>query len=640
MAVLGFQKPLSKRPYLAGALFWIAYSLVAVLLRGVRWDENYEFAQVILGQVAYPEGHPLRQYLAGFFSLQTYALATLMEFAPGPLLANLLRNWLYLASSAVPVFLLGALFSGRQIVGHAAALLVLLGAHATFYSTYPVAVWPDAFSNGAVGLGYVLFALWALLDHRFRLAGLLIGLAPAIHLGQTPPLAVTATLYTVYILYAREYRAFVRLACWAVAGGVISALFAGWLWYTAEPPPAGGPYHSNADPMTLWRTYMAHHATHRALPVDTGHLVLLAAALTAAGGLLLRQIDRRRHTAPLLASARTWGLVYCLAVCAIVWGIMAAHASRGADVPFLLVGWLPYRLMNHVAPVLIPLLLAFGYDRDNRIPLLLPLMLFVALLAPILHLAAGPEMLARYVTPNAYLFFLLAGGAGGAAIVAARRAGILHGRVAFAFAAAITVLLALYHQFGAACVAAGVAIGWAGGADPISTRALQVATAALSILLLFRVTAAEWRGREHLPRTAFHREVAAYLAEQNATDAMIAVPYMQVGEQAKFGHPVLADMATLLFCGYRPELAPAVNAIFEDFYGISLDPGVSLPDRPWQEVWPAKEAAEWRALAKKYGVRYVAAPSFMRLPLEAIVEGDGRVLYRIDAPPPPVKTSP
>ena len=167
-----------------------------------------------------------------------------------------------------------------------------------------------------------------------------------------------------------------------------------------------------------------------------------------------------------------------------------------------------------------------------------------------------------------------------------------------------------------------------------------MATAALSILLLFRVTAAEWRGREHLPRTAFHREAAAYLAEQNAADAMIAVPYMQVGEQAKFGHPVLADMATFLFCGYRPELAPAVNAIFEDFYGISLNPGVSLPDRPWQEVWPAKDAAEWRVLAKKYGVRYVAAPSFMRLPLEAVVEGDGRVLYRIDAPPPPVKTSP
>ena len=41
-------------PLRSGLLFWGVFSLLAVLVRGVRWDENYEFAQTFLNTSAWP----------------------------------------------------------------------------------------------------------------------------------------------------------------------------------------------------------------------------------------------------------------------------------------------------------------------------------------------------------------------------------------------------------------------------------------------------------------------------------------------------------------------------------------------------------------------------------------------------------
>ena len=38
----------SPRAFWAGLLFWVALCFVAVAVRGVRWEEGYERAQVLL----------------------------------------------------------------------------------------------------------------------------------------------------------------------------------------------------------------------------------------------------------------------------------------------------------------------------------------------------------------------------------------------------------------------------------------------------------------------------------------------------------------------------------------------------------------------------------------------------------------
>lgn len=628
-------KPLSKRPYLSGALFWVVFSLAAVVLRGVRWDENYEFAQVILGHVPYPEGHPLLQYVRSFYSLQTYVLAALMHWAPGPLLANLLRNWIFLAASTVPVFLLGTLFSRRQLMGHVAAIFILLEVHVSFYSTYPIHVWPGMFSNGPVGQGYMLVGLWALLDRRYRLAGLLLGFAPAIHLGQFPPLLATAALYGIYLLRSGQKHHVLALLRHMLPGLMACVAFAIGLHYFKNNPPVDGPYFSPVPPDALWHTYMARYATHRAIPYTTGHLVLAGSVLL---GLAFLACHRFGLVPPAPAVSperaldppRAWAAVYCAIVAAIVWGIMLIHIQMGPEIPFILAGWIPYRLMNHCSPVLLPLLLAVCHDRDRRIPTCLPALLLAALVAPLAQFVLSPEAVARYLTPNAFLYFALFGAAAGTLIILAYRRGNSQAAVAASITVLLLAALALFHQFGAACVAVGVLLGMI-RVPGVSNRALQVSSTGLALLVLLALLAHQHERRNHLSRSSFQRSVATYFEREGEPHAMILVPWMQAGDQAATGHPVMADMATLFHGIYRPAIAPAVNAIFQDFYGISLDPD-AVPedlDRPWHEVWPAKSLDEWQALAGKYSLRYVAAPDFMRLPLERIFGANGRVLYRI-----------
>lgn len=639
MTVEQLRKPFTRRPCLSGALFWILFSLVAVVVRGVRWDENYEFAQVILGQIPYPEGHPLYQYVRGFYSLQTYSLAALMHFFPEPLPANLLRNWAFLASSTVPVFLLGALFSRRQLAGHVAVVFVLLGIHTTFYSSYPVLVWPMIFSNGAIGLGYMLLALWALLDRRYTLAGLLMGLAPAVHLGQFPPLLLIAALVALRLIGTGQARHVRTMALFAIPGLLICALFAAFIAWSAVAPPVDGPYYTAAAPDDLWRTFMERYAGHRAIPFTTGHLVLAGALIAGAALLAARragivpgeETGTTGQPAKLLDSPWTWALLYCAVASAMLWGIMLVHYVTGPDVPYLLVGWLPYRLMNHVAPILIPLLIAIGFARDRSRPAYVAVALLAALLAPLAHLFLDGDLVEKYISGGDYLFFFLFGGAAGTGLILAGRRRTRFAGIGVVATAAMLALLACFHQFGAACTLAGLLAACAPLPRLITPRMVRFASTALIGMLLIAMLAKDAEGRRHLSRSDFHRDVAGYLEAEGKSDAMILVQYDQAGDQAQFGHPVMADMATFLFTPYRSALAPSVNAIFQDFYGVYLDPAARQPDPPlaWHEVWPARSLEEWQRLSEKYGVEYVAAPSFMRLPLELILRGRQHNFFRI-----------
>lgn len=639
MTLEQLRKPFTQRPCLTGALLWTAFSLVAVLLRGVRWDENYEFAQVILGQIPYPEGHPLFQYVRGFYSLQTYSLAALMYFFPEPLPANLLRNWAFLASSTVPVYLLGTLFARRQLVGHVAVVFVLLQIHTSFYSTYPVLVWPMIFSNGAIGLGYMLLALWALLDRRYRIAGLLLGLAPAVHLGQFPPLMLVAALQSLWLLRKGQTRDVLALIRFAMPGLAVSVLFALFLRWFAVDPPVDGPYFSPVAPELLWRTFMERYAGHRAIPWTTGHIVLVGAVLLALGLLAARRggvLSVEKFQAPLLESPWTWALLYCALASGLVWSIMAVHYAMGPDIPYLLVGWLPYRLMNHVAPVLIPLLVALGYAREGRMPAWINAALLAALLTPLADLAMEREMIAKYLDNGEYLFFYLFGGAAGTGIVLAYRKQTAFAAVASIAIAVMLSALACFHQYGAACTLAGVLAACIPMPGAVTARGLRFAGAGLACLILMAMLARETEGRKHLLRSEFHQMVAEVMEREGKPEAMILVQSDQAGDQMLFGHPVMADMATMLHGVYRPAIAPSVNAIFQDFYGIYLDPNAPRPDPPlaWHQVWPSYSLETWQQLSVKYGVAYVAAPSFMRLPLELLVRDDQRNFYHI---PPAVE---
>ena len=133
-----------------GTLFWILFTGVAIVLRGVQWDENYEFAQAMLGKVVYDDAHPLRQYTLSAYNLQLYSSALILHLNDNPIWLCGFRNFLFIASTVLPVFLLGTWLSGRSWVGHAATILFLMGIHLEFDGIYPQFIWPGMFSNGHV----------------------------------------------------------------------------------------------------------------------------------------------------------------------------------------------------------------------------------------------------------------------------------------------------------------------------------------------------------------------------------------------------------------------------------------------------------------------------------------------------------
>lgn len=604
----------------SGLLFWACFCIVAVAVRGVRWDENYEFAQVLLGQVAYPDGHPLAQYVHGFYSLQTWSLAALMKLLPGTLAANGLRNALFLLATVWPPFLLGTLLSGRARWGHAAALLVLMGIHVSFYSNYPVLVWPGLYSNGHIGLGWALMTLTLLLFGYARSGGLMLGLMPAIHMGQCPPLWCWAVIRGIWFWRRGQRDELRRTAPWLLAGIAASVLFGILQHRFALPPPATGPYASSLAPQTVLHGYMTHFPEHRAIPWDTGQIVVVMAVLLTAPAARWLRMGR---------DGSLWLGGYAWIVAAIVWSCMAIQSFMGAATPWVVTGWMPYRLINHLSPPLIAIFAALLGEKAAGRPWLAAALLF-GVLRPLLGVLLPETLFARYFAMGDAVFFALAGAAA-VLLAKAGRQERTYRLFWMALAGLGIVALGLVHQFGAACCLLGAAAAAASQRSHLFTHPrwntlAAFCGAALLCLLLFD----QGQRREHLPVTPLELQVRRYLDEHGESDALLLVPFQQESLQARLGHPVMTDMATLTWIPYRPSLGPSLCKMYKDLYGIAIvSSGEEPPGPRWFDVWRARTRAEWQGLAAEYGFQFVLVPAFLTLDLPKVVEDATGSLYAI-----------
>lgn len=615
-----------------GVAWWLVFGVVVVAVRGVRWDENYEFAQVILGQMGYPDWHPLVRYTGRLYSLQTWTLAAWMHFAPGPLLANALRNVLFMWATVLPPFLLAAGLSRRALFGHGAALLVLLGAHTPFYSNYPAAVWPGLYSNGHIGLGWALLTLWFIAAGHARPGYLLAGLMPAVHLGQFPPVLLLAAARLVWAVWTGRRPEWCNALVWGGAGVFFAAGF--WVWlHTGAPPGEAPPWIPDIAPDTVLHGYLEHHASHRRLPDVTAHILVVGTLLLALPfGRQARRTEGMRDPA-------AWVAAYALATGGLVWLIATVHQYLGGHTPPLLLAWMPYRLVNHLGPLLVVIALAALARRaPHRVgPAALLALLAFALARPLLALTLPAEWYARYLGSSELLLYGLYGMALSAMLVLGGASGFRRAWVLLSLA--VLLAIAAEHQFGAACAAAGAGLmtflaryepaGWP-ERDPHLRRWSKwtvVCGGALAAMLAGHQAAQ----RVHLPVTAFQREVRAFLAEHNAPARLVLVRHQQEGLQARLRQPVMTDMATMTWIPYRPDLGPTLYQMYRDLYGINLAPRPRerTHTMPWFEVWPGKTAAEWRALSERYGFDYVQAPAFMELELEPVLKGRTDVLYQV-----------
>ena len=596
----------ARRAIVVGAILWVCFCVAIVAIRGPRWDETYEHAQVITRQVAYPDGHPLFQYCRSAFSLQTFLSAGMLSAGMGPAAICGFRNVLLLLSTVLPVFLFGAWLSRSALWGHVAALLALSGVLLEFDGSYPFVIWPGVFSNGPVGGLFALLAVYCLLNAHWRTAFLLVGLMPGIHIGQAPPVWGLAAVCAGWGVWRGEGPKVAKGMLFGVIGLAVCAAFLLFVRRFHVPAPIDGPFFSAADPLPIWRAYTASDM-HRFFPPGNGQIALAGFLILCS----LAALDAWRRTKSIVdgpAAVYSGLLIYGAAIGLAVWGIMFVHHVMGQQVPFLLVGWMPYRLINHIAPLLLAVVLGVlgdsrstGKTQASRVQLLLLGALVYLLLAPLFPRIVGEALSQRYLAAGDGVLFALYGAAFGVLAVRLARTR-LDGLQIGVLGVALLAGLASYHQFGAACVVAGLGAAiilarWPRGESRSGIDLIRTVSLGLMLALIVVIVVQQGLGREPLPRSNFDRRVTFYLAECGDDDVMLAAQPDEFLLQARTGHPVLVETATASLMSYVPALGPGIEKVYGDVYGIHFGP-VSEGDAPaksWREVWSERARAEWGA---------------------------------------------
>jgi len=628
------EKHPSRRAIAFGIALWVVFAIIAIGIRGVRWDETFEHAQVLTGQTPYPEGHPLFRYVREAFSIQTHLSAVLLRATSSATVVCGFRNVLYLLTTALPAFLLTTLVARKAIWGHVAALLTLQHVLIEFDGSYPLAAWPTVYSNGAIGGGYALLVLYCFAAGRLGAAFFLTGLMPCVHIGQMPPVIGLAVCVVCWTWRCGDRTTMRRAVLFGVLGVAVSAAF--WLFTRAlaVPPPQQGPYFSTEAAGPIWAGYTRYYDQHRHLLPGNGVVGLLGAVLLAGAAAAQTGRDLNR------AGPLTWYFVYALLVTVAVFGSFALSKLFGAALPFALVAWMPYRLINHVPTILLAVIIGLltrrfgGSSELPRASLLLVGALVFGTLGPGLVRLVGREAYARYLTPEACVLFVLYGAAVAALCLHLRQE--RQSIVSLCVPAFVAVCcLAMYHQFGAFCAALGgtLALGLhcvpASPAPTPRARGRTLGTAALCALVALALVHREFTARRHLPVEPFLQRVREYLDARKAQDAMLIGPPNSMLIQAKTNRPVLAESATPSLISYVPALAPSIQKIFGQLYGVRFDTEPGDRGRPWQTVWAERTKEQWRALGTEYDCAYVIADDSLVLDLAPVLREGRQTLYKL-----------
>lgn len=619
--------PVNSRAFWWGLLFWALICLAGVLLRGIRWEEGYERAQVLLGITPYPDGHPHARWYWNAFSIHYYVSALLLWLTHSAAIVCGSRQYLAALAVHLPVFGIVWVLTRRAVPAHFAALLSIAGADTVFQSYMPIAPWANKATSGMMGIGWAFWVLAALCAGRWRLAGLLFGLMPLIHIGQWPMLLVLCVVWAGWQWRNGDRQPVVEFARLAAIGLGCCIVFALAQRPFLLPDPESGAYSGGRDGQLVWSEYVTYEDMHRA-PVSWPRFGPMGNSAIAMAGFLVLALpvawrEARRRERPAALLLLTYG---ALCVGAIVVA-QIVHRWLGTAVPYIAVGWMPNRLTIHLAMLSLCAAATWAFDGGGaRVPwVVLAGMGWLAVL-PLWPLLLPDALVQRYFAAPEDALFLAAGGAL-----------LPHWRITGEFSIfrwVWTALLAVglialtwYYQLAAASVAAGAclavaerAASWEGRHRAVVGTFALLAACALSGALV-----REWHTRENLPVSDFEAAAANYLAAHSEVADLVLTP-LDEQYQMVLNRPVVATFETRQHIGYMRSLASAADKIYADLYGVK--------DGHWYDwdLWQRRTVSEWQVLGEAYGFRFVISKDFYPLQLIERVRGNGLVLYEI----PPV----
>ena len=610
------------RQFKVGLLLCILLSVLGVLCRGVRWDESYEHAQVLTETVSYPAGHPLQTYVQSPKSIQLVVTSWLLEWTASPAWVNGFRNFLFLLSTILPVYLFTMILCRNLWLALLAVALTLQGVFLEFDGSYPLQLWPELYSNGHIGIGMAGIALYLWIAGRHGWAGFSFALLGAIHIGQLPPLMGTVGVGLLLLLFRGQRMPVLNFVIGTTFGLTLSVcMFLSVK--TVSVTEIGGFTSwfsdlSQDDAQAIWQRFTLTMDPHRRMPMTNGHLILLGTSVLAIAGLWTENGE-------VLKKLYGGICLYLFFAASIIYGTMLVHSILQEHTPFIIIGWMPYRLINHCPALLCALMIGIlSRTPTGR------LLVLGAVLWGVLH-----PWLGSYVPASVYSRYL----AGGEAVVfglwGAALLGLAYGRntekqhlkIWILFTLAI-LLTASFHQFGACCLLLG-GVGYVLlfkiiQSKPEFSFILQPAQILLCIIALSLILFQQIQHRQHLPQSTMEKAIAG-VVEAAPVSPLILAPPDSFMLQARTGTGVFIDAATASFVSYDKALGPGINQMLGDAFGsaYTILPGNVEAGATWQSHWTKQSPEDWAVLGAKYDITHVLAPKNLDLPLEQVlVVGD------------------
>ncbi len=602
------------------------------------WHVALEPAQVLAGIVRYPVETPFQLYETRVWNVWHQLLAPLLLAGVPERVLSIALSGVVTALGFAAVAAFACALGANAVLSLAAPLLVLLNQPVQVGFSYPILFLGYGHTYGMAGLSGIAFACAALAAERWRLAGFLIGFAPALHVSLGAWLAIAVALAALPALASLRPHLRALGGGFAVGAALSATSLAVHLWL-APPVPLIDAALADRYLDAFVRMWDAHR-----VPADLGGragFLVWCGVLTSLA--LLHQERGRLGSGPAFA-------LRLLVLCGVA-GYASTVVQRLLPVeslPKALLIAMPTRLANLVALLAVPLAVAVVWRfRADKLPRVLLLaasgLLALSLMGPVwwrgdvdLSTAGVPLLgvaalvaLARGAEGRGAAVRIAIGLLGWLAVRALWRGSPawLAGPAELSLMAAGGLFLGLWLVLERSVVAQPLRRhAWVVDATiGAAVAGIAVGTAAASVT--------GWSTRpERLPDRTNH----PVLAQAASREGLLVVGPGLGTVQLRTRRPLLLDPSAIDMLPYALPAAPAMQMILSEVYAVDFfnPPGQAfgrgaLPDDPIRALFERRTAEEWRAVRARFGVTDVLVQSEWRLRLHAVARGRGYALYAL-----------